>query len=124
MKFIVDVNLPPKLVAFLNERGHEAIRADVLDGDAPATDSTIARWAEENAAVVATKDDDFRLLQLATGRPPKILMVATGNISNRELLTLFTIRIAGIETALSTARRVELDRTTLVIDAGPGAPDE
>jgi predicted nuclease of predicted toxin-antitoxin system len=116
MRFVVDANLPSILVGFFRARGHEGVHVGSLELGQSALDSEIARWAEENDAVVVSKDDDFRLPQVATGRPPRLLLVGTGNISNKDLVALFEMRADEIETALAGARCVEVLRGSLIVD--------
>jgi predicted nuclease of predicted toxin-antitoxin system len=47
-------------------------------------------------------------------QPYKLLLVATGNISNRELERLFQDNLEGIVKAFETCDFVELDRTALI----------
>lgn len=48
-------------------------------------DSAIVDIAERENRLVVTKDDDFVQSHLISGHPPKLLLIATGNISNAEL---------------------------------------
>lgn len=83
-----------------------------------ASDAEIVLWAESTGAVVVSKDNDFRMLQLATGKPSRLLVIATGNIGTAELLDLTESRLGEIEQALLTAQCVQLHRTMLVVDTG------
>jgi predicted nuclease of predicted toxin-antitoxin system len=49
------------------------------------------------------------------GKPYKLLVVSTGNITNADLLNLFRKYLPQIETALQPHRYVELTRTALLI---------
>ncbi|MEW5782694.1 MAG: hypothetical protein ACOY6N_01095 [Pseudomonadota bacterium] len=49
--------------------------------------------------------------------PPRLLLVATGNIANAELLALWRRHIDTIEAAFHSARFVELGRAALIIHA-------
>jgi predicted nuclease of predicted toxin-antitoxin system len=53
-------------------------------------DATIASYAAGNSAVIVTKDADF--LNLAP--PPPLLIVATGNMPNRDFLAVFAVQFA------------------------------
>ncbi len=65
--------------------------------------------------IVVTKDDDFEQSFLLSGQPPKLLLVATGNITNAELEALVRRNFARIEPAFSQNSFVELGLDTLVI---------
>lgn len=59
MRFLVDANLPPALVHFLEKDGHQA--EHVVDvGLREAKDSPIWDYALEHGAVIISKDEDFR----------------------------------------------------------------
>lgn len=82
MRFLVDAQLPPALARWLAERGHDARHvADI--GLAGASDLVIAAWAEADAAVLVTKDEDFVALRL----PDRFALVwlRCGNASNKVL---------------------------------------
>lgn len=52
------------------------------------TDEQINDVADRGQWIVVTKDADFVDSHLLRGRPPKLLLISTGNITNRELETL------------------------------------
>lgn len=64
--------------------------------------------------VVITKDADFVNSFLITQMPYKLLLVSTGNISNKELESLFSKNMEAIVSALSLFDYVELTRTSLI----------
>ena len=65
--------------------------------------------------MVVTKDRDFRDGHLLRGAPRRLLVVATGNITNKDLVALFTHNLETLVAALDEARFVELGSTGLVI---------
>ena len=73
--------------------------------------------------MVVTKDRDFRDGYLLKGSPRKLLIVATGNISNDALLKLFEVHLGAATSALDEADFVELRAEFLVVhprrDRGP-----
>ena len=72
---------------------------------------------------MVTKDRDFRDGHLLSGSPRRLLLVATGNITNTELLALFKDNLDTIVDSFGEADFVELGPRTLVIhqrrDPGP-----
>ena len=70
--------------------------------------------ADQDDRVVVTKDADFRNSHLLTGSPARLLVVATGNIGNDDLLGLFESRLAEIEEAFTLGDHVELRRSAVV----------
>ena len=63
--------------------------------------------------VVVSKDTDFFYSHLLQGRPWKLLLVKTGNISTRDLQALFERNLPAIETAFQTHTLVEIDRSAV-----------
>ena len=115
MRFLIDAQLPARLARTLTAAGHDAIHSvDLRDGNL-STDAQIASVADEQNRVVVTKDRDFRASHLLQGTPRRLLIVATGNISNRDLLALFERHLAALVEALEEVRFVELGPGSLVI---------
>jgi predicted nuclease of predicted toxin-antitoxin system len=77
MRVLIDMNLPPAWVAFLQQFGILARHwSDV--GAATATDRDIALWAEANAYVVITHDLDSGAILAATqARGPSVIQLRT-----------------------------------------------
>lgn len=65
--------------------------------------------------MVVTKDSDFIDNLLLHGNVYKLLLVSTGNITNNELIHLFSTHLHMMIDALSGARFVELTRVGLVV---------
>lgn len=80
MKLLLDMNLPPRWVAFLQERGYDAVHW-INIGDPRATDVTIMAWARDNGYVVFTHDLDFSaLLAISHASGPSVLQVRTQDV--------------------------------------------
>ncbi|MFT4009396.1 MAG: DUF5615 family PIN-like protein [Nocardioidaceae bacterium] len=115
MKFLVDAQLPPKLAKFLIDHEHDAVHVLTLPADVRTPDPDVSAAADEQGRVVVSKDDDFRHSHTTTGTPAKLLMVRTGNISNKDLFQLIESRLADIEAAFATASFVELYRDVFIV---------
>ena len=89
MRFIVDAQLPQQLRDWLITQGFQAIHTTDLPEANETEDSTVARIAEIENRIVITMDSDFLKLYVLKGLPPKLLLITTGNIVNRELLIMF-----------------------------------
>ena len=61
-----------------------------------------------------TKDSDFVESFLLRREPWKLLLVATGNIGNDELLNLFQQNIEQMAEAFATVDFIELNRTNVI----------
>jgi predicted nuclease of predicted toxin-antitoxin system len=115
MKFLVDAQLPRRLIHRLREAGHDAIHTlDLPDGNR-STDEKINEVALTAQRVVITKDADFVHSFQVARRPPKLLLISTGNISNVTLETLLLKQLSAIEEALQTYDFVELSRDSLLL---------
>ena len=79
MRFIVDLNLLPRTVSFLNDLGHDAITAkDVMPARSPDTD--IVAKAIDDGRVIVTMDSDIPRLIAASGRTePSAILIRISN---------------------------------------------
>lgn len=89
MKFLIDANLSFKLARLLKTKGFEILHTDDLPSKERTTDNELRKLSVEQNYVVITKDSDFLDSHLIQGIPSKLLIVTTGNIPNKELLSLF-----------------------------------
>ncbi len=115
MKFLIDAQLPAKLAGLLSAAGHDVAHTSQLPDGNRTTDTALAALADAEDRVVVTKNRDFRDSHLLRQEPRRLLVVATGNISNHDLLALFTDHLATLVAALGEARFVEIGSTGLVI---------
>jgi len=88
LKFLVDAQLPPALAQFLRSQGHEASHVAEL-GLAQADDAAVWSHACRSAAVIITKDDDFKNRVLLSKTSADVVLIRVGNCSNRALVGWF-----------------------------------
>ena len=102
MRFLIDAQLPPALVGWLRDRGHQAEHVVDLDM-VGASDAAIADRAEATAAVLVSKDEDFLTLRL----PDRfaLLWLRCGNATNRALFAWLEPRWQEIERLLASGER-------------------
>jgi predicted nuclease of predicted toxin-antitoxin system len=115
MKLIVDAQLPKRLARWLSARGHDALHTLDLPQANRTTDNEIIDLACGEGRTVVSKDADFVDSHLVQKRPPKLLLVATGNMANAELEQIFERNLPAIESALETSSFVELARDNLIV---------
>lgn len=115
MKFIVDAQLPRRIAAWLRGQGHDAIHTLELPDANRTTDAAINELAEREERIVITKDSDFIDSHFLQRRPQKLLLISTGNISNRELEAILLPNIPALAMAFESAGFVELSRTGILI---------
>jgi len=115
MKFIVDAQLPLKLSQLLKWRGFDSIHTLDLPSKNKTKDSEINDISIEQKRVLITKDLDFLESLLISNKPYKLIFVVTGNITNQELLELFSKNIDAIVQSLKKNRAIEISKTDITI---------
>ena len=117
MKFIVDAQLPRSLARMLATCGHDALHTLDLPEKNRTTDDFLCRFAVSEQRVLVTKDGDFLSSFFLRGQPTKLLLVVTGNISNKDLLELFRAHLVAVVEILSSHSLAEIDHDGLTIRA-------
>jgi predicted nuclease of predicted toxin-antitoxin system len=115
VKFLVDAQLPARLARHLIAAGHDARHTSDLPNANRTSDAEICLTADAEERVVVTKDRDLRDSHLLRGSPRRLLVIATGNITNNELLSLIEANLGEIEAALDEAAFVELASDRLIV---------
>lgn len=110
MKFLVDAHVPRRLCAVLAQHGHDAVHTLDLAAKNITKDRVINQISLVEQRVVISKDTDLFYSHLLQGRPWKLLLVRTGNISTCDLCALFERNLPEIEAALQNYTLVEIDR--------------
>jgi predicted nuclease of predicted toxin-antitoxin system len=114
MKFLVDAHLPRRLVYRLRESGYEAAHTLDLPMGNRTPDSLINELSIREEYIVITKDADFVNSFLLHHKPYKLLLVSTGNISNKELEALFLANIEKIAEGFEVFDFIEIDRKDVI----------
>lgn len=116
LRVLVDAQLPKRLARWLaQEAGLDGLHTLDLPAANHTPDGYISELSVRENRVVITKDADFVNTFLLHGRPYKLLLVSTGNISTNELLELFRQHLPLLIQTLQHSRYVELSREQLVI---------
>lgn len=80
MKILIDMNLSPLWVLFLEQKGFEAVHWSSL-GPVAAPDSEIMKHAADHGYVVLTHDLDFgRILALERSSAPSVMQIRTQDV--------------------------------------------
>lgn len=115
MRFLVDAQLPRRVAAWLTAVGCDAVHTlDLPDGNR-TTDQQLTELANREQRVVVTKDADFVDSHLLHARPARLLLISTGNISNRDLEALLTPLIPDFVREFQSQSFLELGRSGIVI---------
>jgi predicted nuclease of predicted toxin-antitoxin system len=105
------------LAGLLKASGHDAIHTLDLSGKNRTSDEVLCRLAQNEQRVLVTEDEDFVDSFFLRGLPPKLLFVTTGNISNPDLIALFSSHLPAILNAIEAHAFVEIDGEGLTIRA-------
>jgi predicted nuclease of predicted toxin-antitoxin system len=80
MKLLLDMNLSPTWVRFLEENGFEAVHWSTT-GEPTATDAVVMAWARDRGFVVVTHDLDFSAILATTEAVgPSVVQVRTQDV--------------------------------------------
>jgi predicted nuclease of predicted toxin-antitoxin system len=115
MKVLIDAQLPQKLAVWFAAAGCDALHTLDLPNANRSTDQQLIEQADLDGRVLVTKDADFVNSHLLSGRPGKLLLVSTGNISNAELGRLFVPLVSVLIAAFQTHAFIELTRGGIII---------
>jgi predicted nuclease of predicted toxin-antitoxin system len=114
-KFLVDAQLPRRLARFMQAKDLDVVHTLDLPEANKTKDGMINKVSLEEKRIVITKDEDFVQSFTLQKKPYKLLLVTTGNISNRDLLTLFDSRLAKIVELFEEYNFIEITRNFTVI---------
>ena len=116
MKFLVDAHFPKKLANWLVKNGEDAIHTLDLPKKNNTSDIEIIDKAEAESRIIITKDSDFIQFRIVMEKPERLLMVTTGNIVNKDLISLFERNFPTIKKLFKSGKKViEIDNTSITI---------
>ncbi|MBX9585155.1 MAG: DUF5615 family PIN-like protein [Gemmataceae bacterium] len=115
MNLLVDAQLPRRTAGWFAAAGCDAVHTLDLPEANRTPDEQVNDVADREQRVVVTKDADFVDSHLLRGRPAKLLLISTGNISNRDLEALLVPLIPDIIREFGTNSFLELGRSGLVV---------
>lgn len=115
MKFLVDAQLPRRMTGWLAAANGDAVHTLDLPNQNRTTDAEVIATAEQDGRIVVTKDADFVDSHILQQRPSKLLLISTGNISNRDLEQLIVPLIPDIVREFGTNSFLELGPNGLVV---------
>lgn len=100
MKLLIDENLSYRLVKQLQEYfpGSEQVKRLGL---ATSRDTAIWDFARQHDFIILTQDEDFLDLSLTRGAPPKVVLLRTGNLPSKQVVSLLSSRHLMIHTLLA-----------------------
>ena len=115
MKFLIDAQLPVRLARILQMSGYDAIHTRDLPQQNETTDEKINAISIQQERIVITKDRDFLDSFLVRQQPYKLLLVTTGNITNNELIELFTKNLSQLSKLFNQYSLIEINRDDIIV---------
>jgi predicted nuclease of predicted toxin-antitoxin system len=115
MKFLVDAQLPYRLARFLQKSGYDTIHTLDLPLKNATSDTEINALSLRENRILITKDKDFLESFILKGQPAQLLLITTGNISNKELERLFTNNFTQITELFANYKLIEMSKDALII---------
>ena len=98
MKLLLDENLSRRIVPALQGAFPGTTQIALINMQA-ADDRAVWNFAMANDFVIVTKDSDFADLQAILGFPPKLILLAVGNVSNDKVVETLVRASADLEVA-------------------------
>jgi len=115
MKFLIDAQLPKKLSYIFIEAGHDVLHTLDLPDENFTKDRQINQISINEKRIVISKDLDFMESLLISDKPYKLLMVSTGNLTNKLLFDLFKNHLEDIILYLKENRLVEITNKEIIV---------
>lgn len=112
MKLLIDMNLSPRWVEFLDRNGWQAAHWSHV-GDPRATDHTIMEWARAQNHIVFTHDLDFgAILAVTNADSPSVLQVRAHDVLPEHLGKLVVDALEQFRETLERGALVTVDEST------------
>ncbi|MBE9202757.1 DUF5615 family PIN-like protein [Synechocystis salina LEGE 06099] len=115
MKFLVDAQLPVRLSYLLKSIGYDSIHTKELTLRNATPDTTINLISISEQRILITKDSDFWDSFYIQGQPYKLLLVTTGNISNKKLEVIFIKNLEKIIELFENYSLIEISRDAVIV---------
>ena len=115
MNFLIDAQLPRRMAGWFGSAGCDMVHTLDLPDKNRTTDQQVNECADREQREVVTKDADFVNSHLLHARPAKLLLVSTGNITNRELEQLVVPLIPDILREFQSHSFLELGRAGIIV---------
>jgi predicted nuclease of predicted toxin-antitoxin system len=115
VRFLVDAQLPRQVAGWLSAAGYDAAHTLDLPNGNRTTDQEVSDVADREQRAVVTEDADFVDSHLLHTRPAKLLLVSTGNISNRDLQALMVPLIPDVVRQFQTHAFLEIGPVGIIV---------
>jgi predicted nuclease of predicted toxin-antitoxin system len=110
-KFLIDAQLPYGLAQKLNSLYYDVLHTkDIPDTQSKTSDEVLISIATDENRIIISKDADFVDAVLITKRLRQLVYVTTGNIKNKELISIFENNISQIVSLLENHTIIEVSK--------------
>lgn len=113
MNFLVDAHLSKGICQVLQSAGHDVIHTRDLPQGNRTPDQLINDISMRELRVVVSKDTDFYYSHILEGKPWRLILIRTGNMRGRDLISAFHSSLPVIENALKEYTLIEFDRESV-----------
>ena len=104
MHFILDMNVSPLTVTFLQQHGHDALRVSTVLPQS-ASDSAILEYARTENRIVLTNDLDFSdLIALNNHSAPSVLTLRLSQIDPKTIHSLLLRALPSMQAAMAKSQ--------------------
>jgi len=90
MKFLCDVHISLKFVKAIENLGYSCVHVNSILDKWHTKDEDLMKFADENNMILISKDSDFKNSHFIKVSPKKLIKINLGNISNSELIKIFS----------------------------------
>ncbi len=109
MKIVLDMNLSPVWVPYLEDRGYEVMHWSEI-GSVSAPDTEIMEWARNNDFVVFTHDLDFgALLYTTKATAPSVIQLRIEDIRPESVGELVLIALSKAKNEIKQGALITID---------------
>jgi predicted nuclease of predicted toxin-antitoxin system len=109
LAILVDMNLSPDWVPFLQQHGYAAVHWSTV-GDVRALDPEVMQWARDNGRVVLTHDLDFgTILALTHATGPSVVLIRSEDTFPATIGSAVVGALRQCESDLTTGALVAVD---------------
>lgn len=99
MVFLCDVHISIKFVKVIESKGYRCIHVNTILDSWFTKDEEISNYVDENEMILISKDINFKNSHFVKKSPKKLIKINLGNISNKELIVIFSNILSQIEFA-------------------------
>ena len=123
MRLVVDMNLSPEWVGYLEQAGHDVVHWMCV-GRADAHDEDIMQWLREHDRILLTSDLDFgAMLATSDARKPSVVQLRSENTSPAQIGSLVAQALARAENDLLAGALLTLEAARSRLRILPFSPD-